>query len=130
MGVTQAMANPASHGNVSAEDVQSAVGGIEQAHRDLLAERGAYMQRCRVIRDAITAIYEEAKDKGIGKKALRAKVKNRSHLRKAEEARLALEADEQNEFDNLTEMLGDFANTPLGKAALQRQGDILDKLHA
>jgi hypothetical protein len=98
------MANPAMQGNVSAEDVQSAVGGIEQAHRDLLAERGAYMQRCRVIRDSISAIYEEA--------------------------RLALEADEQNEFDDLTEMLGDFANTPLGKAALQRQGDVLDKLHA
>jgi F0F1-type ATP synthase membrane subunit b/b' len=130
-GVIFQMAQPAKeHNTPTQDDVQEAVGSIEQSHRDLRSEHSAYMRRCRVIRDAIGAAYENAKEHGIHKKELRALVKQREHERKAEEARANLEADEQNAFDMLKEKLGDLANTPLGKAALAQQGDVLDRLHA
>ena len=110
--------------------VQEAVANIEQAHRDLLSEHSAYMRRCRVIREGMTAVYDVAKERGIAKKELRALVKQRNFERKAEEARIRLEPDEINTFDMLKGALGDFANTPLGAAALEAQGDVLDRLHS
>jgi hypothetical protein len=111
------------------EDVQAAVRKIEACQEELLSERGAYMQRCRQIREGIGAAYDAAKDKGILKKQLRALVKERDCERKLHAVRADLEADEVEHFDLLKEKLGDFANTPLGQAAVARAADdTLDKL--
>lgn len=110
--------------------MRSIVGRIEENLADLLSERGGYMQRCRVIREAITGIYDEAKDAGIPKKELRALIRTRELERKIEQTRADLEADEQATFEQLAEALGDFGNTPLGQAALDgaRHGEALDSL--
>jgi hypothetical protein len=125
------MAEQAKRNTPSSQAIKDSVSRIEQCQRDLLAERGAFMRRCRTIRESIAAVYDESKEKGIQKKELRALVKQRGHERKAQEVRLNLEADERDHFDMLKEKLGDFANTPLGAAALTtQQGDVLDRLHA
>lgn len=106
---------------------------IEGCLADLLSERGAYMNRCRAIRERITAAYDQAKDAGLPRKALKTLVKNREAVRKIEERIAALEEDEAANYAALQAALGDFADTPLGEAAMSRakpksEGDTLDSL--
>ena len=104
----------------SEDDVQSAVHNIELGHGELLRERGVYMQKCRKIREAIANDYEQAADHGISKKLLKKVVKERELERRIAGLTDDLEPDEINEHQMLLEKLGEFANTPLGSAALQR----------
>ena len=60
----------------------------------------------------------EAKEAGVTKKVLKAKVKQHNYLKKADKCRTDLEADEQNEFDLIVQKLGGLAELPLGLAAL------------
>lgn len=115
------MARPANDKNTPDEDtVQSAVANIEQGHGELMRERGIYMQKCRKIREAIAADYDAAADKGVNKKLLRKIVKERELERKIAGLTDDLEPDEISEHQMLLDKLGDFANTPLGSAAMQR----------
>jgi proline dehydrogenase len=115
------MARPANEKNAPSEDdVQAAVGNIEQGYAELLRERGIYMQKCRKIREAIANDYEQAADHGISKKLLKKIVKERELERRIAGLTDDLEPDEINEHQMLLEKLGEFANTPLGSAALQR----------
>lgn len=115
------MARPANEKNAPSEhDVQKSVGDIELAHAELLRERGIYMQKCRKIREAIANDYEQAADHGISKKLLKKVVKERELERRIAGLTDDLEPDEINEHQMLLEKLGEFANTPLGSAALQR----------
>jgi uncharacterized protein (UPF0335 family) len=114
----------------TSEQVQAAIHNIEVCKEELLSERGAYMQRCRQIREGIAATYDTAKSQRINVKALRAKVKQRKLERDHAEVRNRLEADEQNQLDLMTHLLGDLANTPLGQAAVARaKSEALDELH-
>jgi len=124
------MAQPAKGNGFDQATLQAIVGKIEGNLADLLSERGAYMQRCRVIREAITAVYDDAKEHGIPKKELRAVIRTRELERKIEQTRADLEADEQATFEQLQDALGDFGHTPLGQAALDgaRRGEALDSL--
>jgi Arc/MetJ-type ribon-helix-helix transcriptional regulator len=113
------------------EKLQDIVGRIEQCFADLLSERGAYMNRCRGIREGITAAYDDAKAQGIPKKELRALVKTRELERKIAAQFAELEADEQQNYQMIQEALGDFADSPLGAAAVERakkKGEALDSL--
>lgn len=101
--------------------VRDIVGQIEAELAELLSERGSYMQRCKVIRERIGAIYDEAKDKGISKKALRSVIHTRELERKIEESIAKLEEDDRQTYEMLEEALGDFGGTPLGQAALGRK---------
>lgn len=115
------MARPANEKNAPSDnDVQSAVANIEQGHGELLRERGIYMQKCRKIREGIANDYEQAADHGISKKLLKKVVKERELERRIAGLTDDLEPDEINEHQMLLEKLGEFANTPLGSAALQR----------
>jgi F0F1-type ATP synthase membrane subunit b/b' len=105
------------------EDVRSAIENIERSMSELLSERGAYMAKCKRIRDIIATDYEEARDKGITKKLLKKLVKEREFERKIDALNDDLEFDERNELDMLRDRLGDFAVTPLGQAALARASD-------
>jgi hypothetical protein len=62
--------------------------------------------------------YDSASEKGISKKLLKKIVKERDLERKIAKLTDDLEPDEVNEHAMLMEKLGEFANTPLGKAAL------------
>jgi hypothetical protein len=115
------MARAANEKNAPSEQhVQDAVSHIEQAHGELLRERGIYMQKCRKIREAIANDYDHAADQGISKKLLKKVIKERELERRIAGLTDDLEPDEINEHQMLLEKLGEFANTPLGSAALQR----------
>jgi hypothetical protein len=62
--------------------------------------------------------YETAGNKGISKKLLKKIVKEREFERKIFALTDDLEPDERSEHEMLREKLGEFANTPLGAAAL------------
>lgn len=124
------MAQPKKGNGFDRDVLQSLVGRIEGCLADLLSERGAYMNRCRGIREGITAVYDDAKDHGVPKKELKALIRTRELERKIEQTKADLEADEAATFEQLQDALGDFGNTPLGQAALDgaRRGDTLDSL--
>jgi hypothetical protein len=115
------MADPASAANEpSAEHVVEAVQAIEALDADLLREKMAYMKRCKDIRKVKADEYESASNRGISRKLLKKKIKERDLHRKIEGNVADLEEDERSEYQMLTEKLGDFGDTPLGAAALSR----------
>jgi hypothetical protein len=102
------------------EDVQTAVADIEQCHSQLDTERGIYMSKCKAIRGTIAGHLDQASDKGISKKLLKLIIKKRELERKIGGLHADLENDEISELEMLAEKLGDFANTPLGGAAMDK----------
>lgn len=112
------MAKPANENTPDQEDVQAAVENIEQRYTELASERGVYMQKCKRIREAMAGHYDEASDKGISKKLLKKIVKERDLERKIFALADDLEPDELSEIEMLKDKLGEFANTPLGQAAM------------
>jgi hypothetical protein len=115
------MAEPANAANEpSAEHVQEAVKAIEAIDADLLREKMAYMKRCKDLRAIKAGEYETASDHGISRKLLKKKIKERDLERKIDRLTDDMEPDERSEYEMLTEKLGDFGGTPLGKAALAR----------
>jgi hypothetical protein len=113
------MANPASHNEPSADHVIEAVEAIERLHGDLLTEKMTYMKKCKDIRKIVADEYETASNRGISKKLLKTKVKERDLERKIDDLTADLEDDERSEYQMLSEKLGEFGDTPLGAAALR-----------
>jgi Skp family chaperone for outer membrane proteins len=121
----RARAGPAKHAtentnSPSEDDVQAAVANIEQCYTDLASERGVYMTKCKRIRETMAGDYDKASDQGISKKLLKKIIKERELERKIGALTDDLEDDERSEHQMLMEKLGEFANTPLGKAALSQ----------
>jgi hypothetical protein len=114
------MANPATANEPFAEHVQEAVDAIERLHGDLLVEKSAYMLKCKTIRKIVADEYESASNRGISKKLLKMKIKERDLERKIDGLTADLEQDERSEYEMLSEKLGEFGDTPLGAAALAR----------
>jgi Skp family chaperone for outer membrane proteins len=115
-----AKAASANTNSPSEDDVQAAVANIEQCYNDLASERGIYMSKCKRIRETMSNDYDKASDQGISKKLLKRIIKERELERKIGALTDDLEDDERNEHAMLIEKLGEFANTPLGKAALAK----------
>jgi hypothetical protein len=76
------------------------------------------MQKCKRIRATMEDDYKSAANLGINKKLLKKIVRERELERKIEAITADLEPDERSEHAMLMEKLGEFANTPLGKAAM------------
>ena len=116
------MAKHAKDNSPDQEDVRAAVSNIEQRYTELASERGIYMSKCRRNRDEMANHYDEAANKGIAKKLLKKIVKERELERKIDALAFDLEPDERSELEMLVEKLGEFANTPLGQAAMHAAG--------
>ena len=114
------MASPASTNEPSTEHVQAAVAAIEKVDAELLSEKMAYMSRCKGLRKQKAGQYDHAADQGISRKLLKKKIKERSLQRKIDANIAELEDDERSEYQMLSEKLGEFADTPLGAAALAK----------
>jgi len=114
------MANPATANEPSAETVLAAVNALEKIDSDLLAEKMAYMSACKQLRIRKADQYDHASDQGISKKLLKKKIKERDLKRKVAGVTADLEEDERSEYQMLSEKLGEFADTPLGAAALAK----------
>jgi uncharacterized protein (UPF0335 family) len=92
---------------------------VEEVNKQKASIMGTAMAECKVLSEDIGEILDEAKNKGIPKKAVRAVVRARALEQKASEAREALEAEQMDAFDNLRLALGDLSELPLGQHALQ-----------
>jgi hypothetical protein len=78
------------------------------------------MSKCKKIRGVMEDDYKSAANLGISKKLLKKIVKERDFERKIEALTADLEPDEVSEHAMLMEKLGEFANTPLGAAAVAK----------
>lgn len=111
------------------EKLKGYIGKIEGYFADMESEKGAYMRRCKSIRDSIDVVFEEAKALGIPKKVLKAHVDLRKLEGKKEAIVAKLEGDDAETFEVMADALGDFATLPLGMAAMERvqEADAADK---
>jgi hypothetical protein len=100
------------------EHVQEAVAAIEKVDADLLQARLDYMKQCKGLRNIKADEYDSASNRGISKKLLKTKIKERDLKAKAAKLTKDLEEDERSEYQMLSEKLGEFADTPLGQAAM------------
>ncbi len=91
---------------------------IESEFDKLASEKGAYMERAKVIRGRIDDIYKTAKAMGLPKAPLKAVIKERELERKLKAIPDAFdEMEEREKYNLIRDALGDFASTPLGEAA-------------
>jgi len=107
----------------SKEEIASFVTRYEAVNDQVLSEKGQFMRRCAQLNEDKKSILDEAKEKGIPKAALKAVIKARDLERKVDKAREDLEDDDAAQFDDIREALGDFADSPLGAAAVKKQDD-------
>lgn len=99
--------------------IQEFVSRIENLHGDIEKEKSEFMLRVKALRGDIKEVLEEAQEKGLPKKPLRALIKQRGLERKAQAARDDLEdMADQSAFDSMKEALGELADLPLGQAAM------------
>ena len=104
----------------SQEETEEVVHQIEGYMEDLKSEKALYMSRCKPLHEAIKDAIEDAvKTKNFDKKALKIGVKQREYLRKMEKLENELDKVTQNALDRLQDQLGTFADSPLGKAAME-----------
>lgn len=96
---------------------------VENVLADLDRMKGEYMAACKAKREDIKEIYKEAKDDDIPVRALKGLVKYRELERRQAELAETIPDEEVSEFEMLVEALGDYADTPLGQAALDLAGD-------
>lgn len=105
------------------EEMAGYVTRMENLEAEGRREQATYMERMRRIREDQKSVLDEAKENGIPKKSLKAVVKVRDLERKMTAAREDLEDDDAATFDDIRKALGDFADSPLGSAAVKREDD-------
>jgi uncharacterized protein (UPF0335 family) len=114
--------------------LQDVVSRLDELDATLASERGKFMKRCRDISEDRKGVMTEAKARGIPLKPLKTELKARKLAHKIEELRSELEADDAEQADLIREALGDYADLPLGKAAVdaderrKADGDLVDDL--
>ena len=91
---------------------------IEALNDDLESEKGEYMARAKSIREDIKNVLGDAKDAGFTKATIRGVVKARALDAKAKAAYEDLDIADRDTFDSIRHSLGDYADLPLGKAAV------------
>lgn len=106
--------------SIDSKAFKEAVQKIEDIDEQILSERGKFMKKCQDFNALKDVVIDEAKNKGIPKKELKAVIKARDFERKADEIYSDLEPDEQDTFSAMRNILGDWADdddTPLAKFA-------------
>lgn len=96
---------------------------VENLYDELASEKGEYMNRARQIRDSIARVLVEAKNAGIPKKEFKTVIKARQLENRLDHLCDDLEPDEVETFDQIRLALGDYADLPLGQAALAKAPD-------
>jgi len=112
-----------------AEQLGGYLDAIAREDDELLSLKGEYMAQCRGPRGRIKDVLLQAKEAGCNMVAFREVLAKHRADRKLDKRLAELEADDRMSFEAMLDALGpDFADTPLGKAALDRtrplqQGD-------
>jgi len=122
-------------GRRNAEDRQSGIGHnsmpppetvrtlfrrIDRLLDELASEREAYQERAREIRIEIDRALLDAENAGIPKRQAKAVIRARQLEDKLAGVRNKLELGDVESYDAIRAALGDLADTPLGKAALEK----------
>lgn len=105
------------------EPAKTWVAEIEKHMATLATYTGEHMARCQKVREMIADCYDRAKDAGVPRKELKAVIKVRGLEKKIAAAREELD-DGGETFDMIRHALGDLAELPLGKAALDRSAAV------
>jgi AAA+ ATPase superfamily predicted ATPase len=74
---------------------------IDTVEKDMASEKGLYMRTIKGLRADIALIYDEAKEKNIPKKELKAAMRKRRLIRQAESIRDNFDDNGQGTFDAL-----------------------------
>lgn len=105
----------------NADEMASFVDKFEELEKEVLREKMSYMERCRRIRSQQKDLLDDAKSQGLPKNVLKSVVKAREYDRKAEALMEELEDDAAQIFKDIRQALGDYADLPLGQAAVARE---------
>jgi uncharacterized protein (UPF0335 family) len=120
----------AKHSNgYDSKQLEGYLSEIARVDDQLASLKGDYMQRCRAPREQIKEILDSAKEAGINMVAFRQVLAKHRDTRKQDRRIADLEADDASAYELMLQALGEFGDTPLGKAALDRaKDDTLDSL--
>jgi hypothetical protein len=100
-------------------ELRSYLNAIDGHDDELASLRGTYMNACKSPHEAIREVLTSAREAGVNMKALRVLLKGHRNDRK-QAARVAeLETDDAAAHAEMIEALGEFADTPLGSAAVE-----------
>lgn len=103
----------------TASEAASFVDKFEALEARIATEKAKYMLACKAIRTEQKDLLDDAKGQGVGKGIVKAIHKARVLTAKAKAAMDALEdPDDRDYADEIRKALGDFADLPLGAAAV------------
>lgn len=102
----------------SPDEMASFVDEYEKMEKEKLDRKMAYMAECAKIAGRQKDLVDDAKAQGLDGKVLRSVVKARAFERKADAVYEALEDDDAALHKDIREALGDYADLPLGAAAV------------
>lgn len=105
----------------NADEMASFVDKYEELEKEKLREKMSYMERCRRISEQQRELLDDAKSQGLPKNVVKAVVKARDLEKKIEALQEELEDDAAQIFKDIREALGDYADLPLGQAAVSRE---------
>jgi hypothetical protein len=114
--------------------VKGLISEIDHQDDQLASLRGSYMEECRGPRAAIKEIKGRAREEGINPVAFNELLAQHRNARAEQKRLAAMETDDRDAFDILEQALGEFVDTELGRAAVDRakpkpSGDeVLDSL--
>jgi hypothetical protein len=80
-----------------------------------------YMNECKPIRSDIAEICSSAKENGLNMKSFRAVLRKHRADRRHDKHLAKLDLADLSDYKSMEEALGDFIDTPLGRAAVQRE---------
>jgi uncharacterized protein (UPF0335 family) len=106
-------------------EIRAAIEDIERMEGERVSAKSSYMSQSAKINARQNAVFDDMKSRGVPKKSLQTALKKREMERKLKALEDALEDDDKAVYVSIEKALGDFADLPLGAAAVSReaQGD-------
>jgi uncharacterized protein (UPF0335 family) len=109
--------------------LQALLSEIDDADDRLASLKGEYMANCQPVREDIAAVFQQAKDKGVGVKAFRILVSNHRLEKSKRRNEQKLDLDQRADYEQMREALGVLAELPLGEAALREARPVEEALN-
>lgn len=106
----------------SPSEAGSFVDKYEEFEAQLASERSKFMLACKKIHEQQRELLDDAKSQGVAKKVVKTIVDARKLEAKAKAAFASLEDDDRSFAVDIRKALGDFADLPLGAAAVSANG--------
>lgn len=106
----------------SASEAGSFVDRYEELEAQVATKRSEFMLACKKIREEQKELLDDAKSQGVAKKIVKAIAEARKLEAKAKAKLDDLEDDDRTFAVDIRKALGDFADSPLGQAAVAANG--------